>query len=44
MEGCPGFVEQADADLVYVQFVHTDFPHHVWLRRERVYRRQLRLR
>lgn len=44
MQRCPGFVEQADADLVYVQFVHMGFPNHVWLPRQRVNRRQLRPR
>jgi len=33
---CPGFVEQADADTVYVQLVHMGFVHHVWLPRDRV--------
>jgi hypothetical protein len=41
---CPGFVEQASAEHVYVQLVHMGFPHHVWLPRERVTRRELRPR
>jgi len=41
---CPGFVEQADADAVYVQLVHMGFSHHVWLPRDRVTHRQLRPR
>jgi len=40
----PGFVEQADTDVVYVHFVHLGFSHHVWLSRDRVTRRQLRPR
>lgn len=41
---CPGFVEQADADAVYVQLVHMGFSHHVWLPLDRVSPRVLRPR
>jgi hypothetical protein len=36
---CPGFVEQADGDVVYVQRVHMGFVHHVWVAMERLQKR-----
>ncbi|WP_161598134.1 hypothetical protein [Curtobacterium flaccumfaciens] len=39
---CPGFVEQADGDVVYVQLVHMGFVHHVWLPLERIKKRALK--
>ena len=39
---CPGFVEQADEDTVFVQLVHMGFVHHVWLPRDRVTKRSLK--
>lgn len=39
---CPGFVEQADADVVYVQLVHMGFVHHVWLPMDRIKKRSLK--
>ncbi|KQO64213.1 hypothetical protein ASF23_16755 [Curtobacterium sp. Leaf261] len=38
----PGLVEQADGDVVYVQFVHMGFPLHVWLPIDRLRKRSLR--
>ena len=39
---CPGFVEQADGDVVYVQLVHMGFVHHVWVPMDRLRKRALR--
>jgi len=39
---CPGFVEQADGNVVYVQLVHMGFVHHVWVPIDRLSRRSLR--
>ncbi|VXB96829.1 conserved hypothetical protein [Exiguobacterium sp. 8A] len=39
---CPGFVEQADGDVVYVQLVHMGFVHHVWLPMDRIKKRALK--
>lgn len=33
---CPGFVEQADGDVVYVQLVHTGFVDYVWVPMDRL--------
>lgn len=41
---CPGFVERASADRVFVQLVHMGFVHHVWLPRDRVTHRELKQR
>nr|UXN30467.1 hypothetical protein N8D75_17705 [Curtobacterium flaccumfaciens] len=38
----PGFVEQADGDVVYVQLVHMGFVHHVWLPMDRIKKRSLK--
>lgn len=39
---CPGFVEQADDDVVFVQLVHMGFVHHVWVQMDRLKKRSLR--
>jgi hypothetical protein len=38
----PGFVEQADGNVVDVQLVHMGFVHHVWLPIDRIKKRSLR--
>lgn len=42
LQTCPGFVEQADGDVVYVQLVHMGFVHHVWLPMDRIKKRALK--
>jgi len=39
---CPGFVEQVDGDVIYVQLVHMGFVHHVWVPMDRLKKRSLR--
>lgn len=39
---CPGLVEQADGEVVYVQLVHMGFVHHVWVPMDRLKKRSLR--
>jgi len=41
---CPGFVEWASADRVFVQLVHMGFVHHLWLPRDRVTLREIKPR
>jgi hypothetical protein len=40
----PGFVDAAAADRVLVQFPHMGFAHRIWIARERVSPRQLKVR